>query len=145
MKYLLLKVLSFTLLILCTTLSSCGQQAQNWTAKELMQPALLSNIIKSKKDIPYIINIGPGAVIPHSIDVGMVNTESGFNKLKSSLSKIPRDKKTVIYCGCCPYKHCPNVRPAIDLLKSMQFTNYYLLDLPQNIRVDWINKGYPVI
>lgn len=145
MKDLSFRALSLTLLILFTTLSSYGQQAQNWTAKELMQPAQLASTIKSNKDIPFIINIGPGAVIPHSIDVGMVNTESGFNKLKSSLSKIPRDKKTVIYCGCCPYKHCPNVRPAIDILKSMKFTNYYLLDLPQNIRVDWINKGYPVI
>jgi hypothetical protein len=36
------------------------------------------------------------------------------------------------------------VRPAIDALKEMKFTNYYLLDLPNNIKKDWIDKGYPV-
>jgi hypothetical protein len=25
----------------------------------------------------------------------------------------------------------------------MRFTNYKLLDLPHNIKIDWINKGYP--
>jgi hypothetical protein len=49
-----------------------------------------------------------------------------------------------VYCGCCPYKNCPNARPAIALLKSMKFTNYHLLDLPTNIRTDWIARGYPV-
>jgi len=30
-------------------------------------------------------------------------------------------------------------------LKSMKFTNYHLLDLPHNIKTDWIAKGYPVL
>jgi len=26
----------------------------------------------------------------------------------------------------------------------MKFTNYYLLNLPHNLKQDWIDKGYPV-
>jgi hypothetical protein len=35
------------------------------------------------------------------------------------------------------------VRPALALLQQMKFTNYHLLNLPHNIKVDWIEKGYP--
>jgi hypothetical protein len=63
--------------------------------------------------------------------------------LKKTLSTLPKNKEVVIYCGCCPFDKCPNVRPAITALKEMKFTNYYLLNLPQNIRADWISKGYP--
>ena len=56
---------------------------------------------------------------------------------------IPKDTKVVVYCGCCPFEHCPNVRPAIDVLKEMKFTNYYLLNLSHNLKTDWIDKGYP--
>ena len=64
---------------------------------------------------------------------------------KEQLKKLPKNKRVVIYCGCCPFEHCPNVRPAIQLLKQMKFTNYRLLDLPKNIKIDWIDKGYPTV
>lgn len=73
----------------------------------------------------------------------MVNSEEGLEKLKSELKSIAKDKNIVVYCGCCPFEHCPNVRPAIETLKEMKFTHYYLLNLPHNIKADWIDKGYP--
>jgi hypothetical protein len=27
----------------------------------------------------------------------------------------------------------------------MKFTNYHLLNLPHNIKTDWISKGYPQV
>jgi thiosulfate/3-mercaptopyruvate sulfurtransferase len=66
-------------------------------------------------------------------------------KFKDSLSTLPPNTNIVIYCGCCPFDHCPNVRPAIALLQQMKFTNYHLLDLPHNIKTDWIAKGYPQV
>jgi rhodanese-related sulfurtransferase len=124
--------------------TSSAQNPQNWTSKQLMQPSELANDINAKKDIPVIISVGPGAPIPNSIDIGLVNNKEGLDKLKNELNSLAKDKKVVVYCGCCPYEHCPNVRPAIGTLKSMNFTNYYLLDLPNNIKKDWIEKGYPV-
>jgi thiosulfate/3-mercaptopyruvate sulfurtransferase len=89
--------------------------------------------------------VGPGVVIPHSINIGMTNNEKNLQKLKDDLNKVPRNANIVIYCGCCPFDHCPDVRPAISLFKEMKFTNYHLLNLPNNIKTDWIAKGYPQV
>jgi|SRR5690348_10918164 len=118
---------------------------ENWTSEQLMQPADLAQALNDNKNIPLIYCVGPGVVIPHSIDIGMTDKPENIQKLKDSLNKVSRDVNIVIYCGCCPFARCPNVRPAIALLKEMKFTNYHLLNLPHNIRTDWISKGYPQI
>jgi len=120
-----------------------AQNPINWKSEDLLEPKELSATIKSDKNIPLIFSIGPGAIIPHSKDIGMVKEAENMQKFKEQLSTLPKDTQIVIYCGCCPYEHCPNVRPAIELLKDMRFTNYKLLDLPHNIKIDWIDKGYP--
>ena len=122
-----------------------AQKPVNWTTDQLMEPEELVKAIKDVKNMPVIISVGPGAIIPHSLDLGMLNDSAGVIRLKKALREIPKDAKVVIYCGCCPFEHCPNVRPAIDVLKEMKFTNYYLLDLPNNIKKDWIDKGYPTV
>jgi hypothetical protein len=130
--------------VLFFSADSQAQNPVNWTEKQLVEPSELANTVITEKDVPVIVSVGPGTTIPNSINVGMVNTKQGLDKLKTQLDSVSRDKKIVIYCGCCPFEHCPNVRPAIDVLKEMKFTNYYLLDLPNNIKKDWIDKGYPV-
>ncbi len=121
-----------------------AQNPINWTAKQLMEPATLAASIQSGKNIPTIISVGPGATIPGSVDIGSTKEADNLQKLKDKLSKLPKNTKVVVYCGCCPFEHCPNVRPAIAALKEMKFTNYYLLNLPKNIKTDWIDKGYPI-
>jgi thiosulfate/3-mercaptopyruvate sulfurtransferase len=123
--------------------SASAQNPVNWTSDQLIEPSELAASIKSDKEIPIIFSIGPGAIIPHSKDMGMIKEEENMKKFKEQLLTLPKDTQIVVYCGCCPYEHCPNVRPAIQLLKDMKFTNYKLLDLPHNIKIDWINKGYP--
>jgi hypothetical protein len=118
---------------------------ENWTKEQLIEPAALAQTLQSNKNIPLIYCVGPGVVIPHSIDIGMTGDKNNLQKLKESLSKVQRTANIVIYCGCCPFEHCPNVRPAIGLLKEMKFTNYHLLNLPHNIKTDWIAKGYPQV
>jgi len=135
------KVFSFLLIVVCG--KSFAQNPVNWTNDQLMQPSQLSAEIKSNKKIPLIFSVGPGAIIPNSKDIGMVKDPKNLQKFKEQLSGIPKDTPIVVYCGCCPYEHCPNVRPAIQTLKDMHFTNYKLLDLPHNIKTDWIDKGYP--
>ena len=73
----------------------------------------------------------------------MSSNEEGITKLRTILKSKNQNEKIIIYCGCCPFEHCPNVRPAIEILKEMKFTNYYLLNLSHNIKMDWIDKGYP--
>ena len=141
-KFLILK--SFILItFVCLSSSSKAQNPVNWTKDQLMEPSTLANAIKTQKNVPVIISVGPGAIIPNSIDAGMASKKEGIEKLVSQLKKINKKKTVVIYCGCCPFDHCPNVRPAIDALKKMKFKNYYLLDLPHNIKKDWLDEGYP--
>lgn len=123
--------------------NTMAQNPANWTPNQLMDPAVLATTIKSNEQVPVIFSIGPGAVIPHSKDIGMVKEAENLKKFKDQLAGLSKDTAIVIYCGCCPYEHCPNVRPAIQVLKDMNFTNYKLLDLPHNIKIDWMNKGYP--
>ena len=120
-----------------------AQNPPNWTSKQLMEPAELASVIKAEKTIPVIFSVGPAATIPHSIDIGVGKDKTNLDKLKKELRELPKQTKIVVYCGCCPFEHCPNVRPAIEVLKEMKFTNYYLLNLPHNIKTDWMNKGYP--
>ncbi len=134
-------IVSFLLLL---SFKSEAQKPENWTPDQLMEPTTLATEIGAKTNMPLIISVGPGETIPNSIHTGMASTTEGIEALKKQLQNIPKDKKIIIYCGCCPYEHCPNVRPAIDVLKELKFTNYYLLNLPHNIKADWIDKGYPV-
>ncbi|WP_415158475.1 rhodanese-like domain-containing protein [Parafilimonas sp.] len=123
---------------------SNAQNPVNWTDKQLMQPSELAGIIKNNPKDVTIISVGPFNTIPGAINVGMVSEQENMDKFKAQLSALNKDAKIVVYCGCCPYEHCPNVRPAIDALKQMKFTGFYLLNLPDNLKIDWINKGYPV-
>ena len=124
---------------------SCFQQSDPWTEKQLMPPAELAKIVSdstSKK--PYIFSIGSSASIPYSVQIGPAKEKENVEKFRKELSKLPKDASIVIYCGCCPFAPCPNVRPAFNLLNEMKFTNHKLLNLAQNFKSDWIDKGYPV-
>src|SRR5579872_1226521 len=100
-----------------------------WTAAQLMAPADLAAIMNDpKQKQPVIICVGPGALIRASLDIGPANEKENLEKLKQELRKLPRDTNVVIYCGCCPFEHCPNIRPAFSLLNEMKFTNAHLLN-----------------
>lgn len=129
------------LIFLFTATQSLAQNSVTWTPDQLLEPAQLAHSLDSGKNAPLVICVGPGAVIPHSIDVGPA--KDSLAKLRSTLLDLNRDAAIVVYCGCCPFDHCPNVRPAIALLKELHFTNYKLLNLPHNIKTDWLDKGYP--
>lgn len=131
-------------LLLCSGIKGRAQTPENWTPNQLMDPSRLASDLGAKKELPVIISVGPGAGIPTSIDIGMVNNKEGLEKLKKEVKRLPTGAKIVVYCGCCPFEHCPNIRPAIAVLKELKFTNYYLLNLPHNLKKDWIDKGYPV-
>ena len=121
------------------------QQEEPWTQEQLLDPADLAKTLdNSKAKQPYVYSIGPGATIKGSIDIGPAQDKKNLNKLKQQLSKLPKDADIVIFCGCCPFQHCPNIRPAFTLLNDMNFTNQKLLSLQHNIKVDWIDKGLPV-
>ena len=141
-----LKIFVLTLFIISCTSFSKQTNTEPWNANQLLAPEELAKTINNNSlPQPIIICIGPGALIKNSINIGSAHDEQNLEKLKEKLSTIPKDANIVIYCGCCPFEHCPNVRPAFKLLNEMHFTNQKLLNLEHNLKVDWIDKGYPSV
>jgi len=117
-----------------------------WQPDQLIAPSIFVTEMKfPEKQRPVLIDIGPAGTIPGALVAEPAHEKEGFAKLQKLLKNIPRDKEVVIYCGCCPFDHCPNVRPAFKLLLDMGFTHPRLLDLSHNLKQDWIDKGYPIL
>ena len=134
-------VFSFLLLLSINLFS----QTEPWTTEQLMEPQSLATLINdSLASKPLIINIGPAGSIKGSIKIGPTNDRDNLDKLKNLLSKEDKNRTVVIYCGCCPFKNCPNIRPAFLLLQKMKFTDPKLLNLSNNLKIDWINHQYPM-
>jgi hypothetical protein len=115
-----------------------------WTKSQLMAPAALASMIKNPKaQKPIIFNIGVVENIKGARNMGGASEKENLERFKKALSSIPKTSTVVVYCGCCPFERCPNIRPAFTALKAAGFESGKLLNLPTNIKVDWINKGYP--
>jgi thiosulfate/3-mercaptopyruvate sulfurtransferase len=112
----------------------------------LVQPAeFAGQIAKGAKSAVFMV--GPNVLyrshrIPAAVFAGPGANPAGLAMLRTAAEKLPRDKEVVVYCGCCPWDRCPNVKPAIDLLKGMGFTKAKALYLPVGFKVDWLDKGY---
>src|SRR5574338_998475 len=115
-------------------------QEEPWRQDQLMEPKDLAAIINNPEaPQPLLICIGPAGLIKNAINIGPASKKENLDSLKSFLSKEKKDKQIVIYCGCCPFKHCPNIRPAFTLLNKMKFMNQKLLNLSHNLKADWID------
>ena len=93
---------------------------------------------------PVIFNIGVMENIPGARSTGAASEKANLDAFKKALIKVPKSTMVVVYCGCCPFEKCPNVRPAFQLVKDLGFINARLLNLPTNLKTDWLSKGYPV-
>jgi len=85
-----------------------------------------------------------GGHIPGAAFHGSTSTQQGFADLKKWADGLPRSANLVIYCGCCPFDKCPNIRPAYTALSNMGFKKLRVLVLPTNFATDWADKGYPI-
>ncbi|HME35530.1 MAG TPA: rhodanese-like domain-containing protein [Candidatus Sulfotelmatobacter sp.] len=125
-------------------------QATSLSSSQLINPAELVKILQSpKSEKPLLIQVGSHVLyeqahIPGSEYIGPGSSEAGLQQLRTRVQPLPRNKFIVIYCGCCPWSHCPNVKPADDALRAMGFTNVKVLYIADNFGADWVNKGYPV-
>ncbi len=140
-----MKKIYFPILMLIIFSCNQNQNSKNlepWGISQLLEPKLLSKNIESGKDIPKIISIGPGVVIKNSIGIGECRYKENVEKLKSLVSAFRKDEEIVLYCGCCPFKVCPNIRPAFTLMNELGFKKHKLLNIKNNIKADWIDMGY---
>src|SRR5437763_293725 len=83
-----MKPMKIATVLVCLALSVTSQKIsaqnpENWTSKQLIEPAELAQTIQSGKDIPLIVSVGPGATIPNSIAIGMTKEKDNIDTLKS--------------------------------------------------------------
>jgi thiosulfate/3-mercaptopyruvate sulfurtransferase len=122
-----------------------------WAASQLVTPAALAKELAGQgSKRPRVVCVGfevlyRGAHIPEAKYAGPTRQDSGLASLRAWAAAIRKNTPIVIYCGCCPMKRCPNVRPAFDLLRREGFTRVRVLDLPDSFAKDWVEKGYPTI
>ena len=120
-------------------------------SEQLMSPEDLFNLIQSPKgQKPLILNVGPHllymqAHIPGAEYIGAGSEQQGIESLRRRVKPLPHNKFIVLYCGCCPWSHCPNVRPAYNELHKAGFSNVKVLYIADNFGTDWVYKGYPTI
>jgi thiosulfate/3-mercaptopyruvate sulfurtransferase len=113
----------------------------------LVQPRELEAQLAGNGVRPVILMVGPNVLyrskhIPGAIYAGPGAMETGLSVLKMEAGKLPRDREVVLYCGCCPWDHCPFIKPAMNLLKQMGFTRAKALYLETGFKGHWLDKGY---
>jgi len=133
-----------------------AQQARTYSdahaidSAHLINPEDLVRLLQaSKGEKPLVLMVGfhvlyAQAHIPGAEYVGPGSEERGSQQLHKRVDALSRKRFIVIYCGCCPWVHCPNVDPAYKDLQSMGFTNVKVLYIANNFGADWTSKGYPV-
>lgn len=119
-----------------------------WSAGEIITPQeLLKQLSGPKK--PLVFHVGVPSLfrnghIPGSRHIGQASTPKGMEELKRQVQDLPRNKVVVLYCGCCPWKDCPNIRPAFKAMQQMKFNHLRVLHLADHFGEDWMKKGFPV-
>jgi thiosulfate/3-mercaptopyruvate sulfurtransferase len=115
---------------------------------QVIQPAELAQAMKSAQK-PVILYVGPKSLyaqahIAGAEYIGPVAKADTMEKLRARAASLSKSEAVVIYCGCCPWTACPNIRPAYAELKKEGFTRVRVLYLATSFGADWKDKGLPV-
>jgi thiosulfate/3-mercaptopyruvate sulfurtransferase len=149
--------------ILCLLLPACDKTQKNsqsadkveinksdpWTTKEVITPDSLNDELVNKQNKPLVIQVGFKILydqdhIPDAVFTGPASLPAGRAALRDSLKNINRNRNIILYCGCCKWKDCPNIRPAFKTVQELGFQNVKVLFLEDTFVKDWEQKGYPV-
>ncbi len=136
------RLISLLLAGLLVSAVVCGTEP--WTDSDLVQPEQVAKDLRT----PLLIHVGFPVLyrathITGSVFAGPGSKEEGIADLKKAVAGQPRTREIVLYCGCCPFDKCPNIRPAFAALHEMGFTHVKAMVVPTNLKTDWIDKGYP--
>ena len=121
-----------------------------WTAVQLVKPAdLAAQLADTSGEKPVLLHVGfkvlyKAGAIPGTRYLGPGSREDGIASLRAAVNDLPRDRAIVLYCGCCPWGDCPNMRPAFKAVSELGFTNVRALYITKNLDTDWVGEGYPV-
>ncbi len=125
--------------------------ATPWTLADAIEPGRfaeeLAHVTEGEHATILYVGFSPlfeGGHVAGAVFHGTASTPQGMADLKKWASAQPRSTSLVIYCGCCPFGFCPNIRPAFVALHGMGFTHVRVLVMPNSFASDWVDKGYPV-
>lgn len=125
-----------------------GQSATTIPADRTLTVDQLAATLKGTGAKPLMLQVGSHVLyqqahIPGSEYIGAASSDDGLTQLRHRVEKLPKSQPVVLYCGCCPWSHCPNVKPAYDALISAGLSNVKVLYIANNFGTDWVDKGYP--
>jgi thiosulfate/3-mercaptopyruvate sulfurtransferase len=128
-------------LLLTVSLIAAGDP---WKESDVVRPEAVAKDVTT----PLLLQVGfdvlyRAAHISGSVYAGPGSKPEGIDALKKAVAGQPKDREIVLYCGCCPWEKCPNIRPAFAALHDMGFTRVKVMIVPENLKADWIDKGYP--
>ena len=142
-----LKIITIVFAAIALVCYASGQATSIPAARQI-KPEELVKVLRTSHEKPVIIQVGSHVLfaqahIPGSEYIGPASTDAGLQQLRKRVEGLPRTQLIVLYCGCCPWTHCPNVKPAYDALNSMGFTNFKVLYIADSFGTNWVDKGYP--
>ena len=128
-------------LLLTVSLIAAGDP---WKDSDVVGPEAVAKDVAT----PLLLQVGfdvlyRAAHITGSVYAGPASKPEGIEALKKAVAGQPKDREIVLYCGCCPWDKCPNIRPAFAALHDLGFTRVKVMVVPENLKADWIDKGYP--
>jgi hypothetical protein len=142
------RVLPLTALVIA---ASCTTRAPELQPGDLIQiEALSRTLADSTAPRPLLLQVGFAPLyrsghLPGSRYVGPGSKPEGLASLTAALKDVPPDQPIVLYCGCCPWTDCPNVRPAFTAAKQSGHRNVRVLYVSRNLERDWIDQGLPSV
>ncbi len=118
-----------------------------WRPGDVLTPKQLDASLHGAKK-PVIVSVGfeflfKTSHIPGAVFKGPGKDAAGIESLKAWARNLDRKGEIVLYCGCCPWKECPNIRPAFAALKAMGFTRMKVMEIGRDFHTDWVKQGYP--
>jgi hypothetical protein len=133
----------------CRSKTDGGAAVEETIGPLLAPSALAARLDEVKGGNVVVLYVGPDTLfgrghVPGARKVGAIDSDEGRRVLSDVLAKVPAANEIVLYCGCCPVKSCPNVRPASAAVRALGRSNAHVLDLPTRFATDWTDKGYPV-
>jgi thiosulfate/3-mercaptopyruvate sulfurtransferase len=145
-----LAALAFGLVAVRSVRSDDRKPNDPWAPAQTIQAAdFVRELAEKSGTPPTIVYVGfrtlfAGGHIPGATFHGSASKEEGLAEIKKWADALPRETNLMIYCGCCPFEKCPNIRPAFTALHEMGFTHLRVLILPTSFAADWAEKGFPI-
>ncbi len=125
------------------------QPSDPWQAGDLLKPEDFARSLSvTNGEKPLLLFVGyslpfQGGHIPGSKYIGQTSKPEGIQALVREVQDLPRERPIVLYCGCCPWDKCPNIRPAFRTVHDLGFNSLKVLYLPNKFQQDWTARGFP--